>query len=505
MNRTTADRINVKDGIVAGVWCGKKYFEAQVVVGAGDLPMLETKMLPLKYQTFKDDYWKNKELGISSLLVYLGINKRLKGVIHHNIYFSKDWKNNFDEINKTKIPSDPSFYFSIRSVTDRSIVPDLKEEIFVLIPLGAGKYKQTELKGLAEEVLLKMESMIGKFRDDLAVKKIYGPDNFAEDYFAYQGTALGLAHNFRQSLWLRPANKSKKVKGLYYTGQYTNPGVGVPMALISAQVVADMVTDKQKYSNKNIFRKGSTTYYYSSLFFKGQVKRDVFALYAYVRMVDNCVDKLPQDIEGFEWLWSETVSQWNGNSGEMKVVSDFIELAKRKNYSWEWIEAFWDSMRNDLKKNKYKFHELEKYIFGSAEVVGLMMARILDLPDASLKYAQLQGKAMQYINFIRDVKEDEELGRNYLGYSKKVRKDKRLWIKFIRERVAEYEMIQKEAEKGYQFIPKKYLIPIKTAADMYNWTAREIYDNPWAVWDKTIKPNKRQVVSKLIKNTISIK
>jgi phytoene synthase len=398
----------------------------------------------------------------------------------------------------------------VRSATDRSIVPKNSEEIFVLVPLGAGTtYSQAELDVFTEKVLDRVEKVVGtKFRQHLVVKKVYTPQDFAQDYNAFQGTALGLAHTLSQSLFFRPKNKSDKVEGLYYAGQYTNPGVGVPMALVSAEIVAGMINNQKEVEAdlNQIFMRGSTTYYYSSLFFTGQVKKDVFTLYAYVRTVDDLVD-IPQPLtKELDAIWAETLKSWSGQKSSNSIVQNFIALAQRQGFEWAWIEAFWQAMRSDLSKKKYSsYAELDTYMYGSAAVVGLMMAKILGLSPKAMTAASQQGKAMQFINFLRDVQEDKELGRNYLNISPAEERDQALWQSRMRQHIKHYWQLQCEAEKGYRYIPKKYLIPIKTASDMYAWTAQKIFENPSLVWQKKIKPSKMRVISQILKNGILLR
>ncbi|MCX8009167.1 MAG: phytoene/squalene synthase family protein, partial [Patescibacteria group bacterium] len=207
------------------------------------------------------------------------------------------------------------------------------------------------------------------------------------------------------------------------------------------------------------------------------------------------------NIDQFESLWEQTVSCWHGRICDSQIVRDFITLAKRKKFEWSWIEAFWKSMRQDLKKYTYKtFTELESYMYGSAEVIGLMMARILDLPPKAEETAMLQGKAMQYVNFIRDVDEDEKLGRNYLGYSEAIRHDPQQWNDFLRKHIDAYKAIQRQAEKGFIYIPKSYRAPIRASARLYEQTADTIYQNPMIVWEKKIKPHKLRVILEVIKH-----
>lgn len=495
--------IEVESGKVRGVKTRDKKYAADIVIGASDLPHLQSNLLPEQYRDWNKSYWDNKTLGISALLLYLGINKKLKNAQHHTIYFSKDWKTNFDEIFVKKcLPTDPSMYMSIRSVTDTALVPKNSEEVFVLVPLGSKtRFSPDKLDQFSKKIETKVGHLLGfDEKSEVKVKETFTPDDFSRDYHAFGGTALGLAHTLDQSLWWRPANKSHKVKGLYYTGQYTQPGVGVPMALISAELVAGMIGSPSSDSADAIFRRGSTTYYYSSLFFDGQVKDDVFTLYAYVRTIDDLVDCPTPKTKEFNRLYEETVSSWKRSAVSNSIVSAFVALAKRKDFRWSWIDAFWTAMKSDLnKKVYYDFAELEEYMHGSAEVIGLMMAEILGLPRTAYTSAALQGKAMQYLNFIRDVKEDEEMGRNYLGYTQK-QKHGRQWEDFIKRHIIKYRQLQKESEQGYRYIPRKYLIPIKTAAQMYQWTADQIMRSPSRVWHQKIKPNKLRVISTILKN-----
>jgi len=499
-------QINTAQAKVTGVSTQDGFYPADIVVGAADLHWLETRLLPTPLQTYPETYWKQKQLGISALMIYIGLNARLPKVAHHNMYFTKDWQKNFEEIfDHESLPSDPSLYISIRSASDRSIVPKDGEEIVVLVPLASKiTYSTAELRAFKSKVIKKVEQVLQvSIQKHVVVEDAYTPNDFAADYHAHQGTALGLAHTFSQSLWFRPDNRSKKVKGLYYAGQYTNPGVGVPMALVSAQMTAKMIGVAPN-QNQSIFKKGSTTYYYSSLFFQGQVKQDVFSLYAYVRVVDDFVDSLTPQLTDLERVWKETLDAWNGRPAADPVVRQFIELAKRKHFQWEWIEAFWQAMRSDLTKKSYdSLSELEEYMYGSAEVVGYMMVKVLDLPKEAMTAARLQGKAMQLLNFIRDVDEDEKLGRKYLVYKDAWKNDKQKWSSVIHKYLDTYFKVQQQAEKGYKYIPKQYLIPIKTAADMYKKTAKIIQANPDIVWQRKVKPKKWEVIVELIKNTFT--
>ena len=172
-------------------------------------------------------------------------------------------------------------------------------------------------------------------------------------------------------------------------------------------------------------------------------------------------------------------------------------------------------MESDLSKVVCKNKvETDKYIYGSAEVIGLFMAKIIGLKKESYVYARLLGKAMQYINFIRDIKEDAELCRSYLPLDKAKKlglesldlksindiNNKKSFESYINDQLKKFYYYDVEARKGFKFIPKKYLIPIITAQDMYLWTAKKIQKYPLIVLSKKVKPGKFRILSKLIYN-----
>lgn len=272
----------------------------------------------------------------------------------------------------------------------------------------------------------------------------------------------------------------------------------------------------QDPSFTQIFKKGSTTYFYSSLFFPEAIRTDVFTLYAYVRTADNFVDAVPQQAEEFAVFEQDTHDALAGKRVKNDIVNAFVQLMKRKQFDPEWVLSFLNAMKQDLTKTTYHtFHALEEYMYGSANVIGLMMARICDLPEESFRYAQMQGKAMQLINFVRDVKEDSQLGRTYLPvedmkrfgieslHHPKTPAEIETFAAFMVYQIERYEQIQKEAEEGYPFIPRQLRIPIKTAAQIYLWTAQQIKNNPMIVFEKKVKPHPAYVVMEYGKNLIT--
>ena len=264
-----------------------------------------------------------------------------------------------------------------------------------------------------------------------------------------------------------------------------------------------------------IFKQGSTTYYVSSIFFPPDVRKKVTTLYAYVRIIDDFVDVMPQQKKSFYEYCRLTELAWNDKTTGIPTIDNFITLAKAEKFDKKWIDAFLHAMQLDLTQQKYAtFADLETYMYGSAEVIGLMMAKIMNLTQEAHVYAGLQGKAMQLINFIRDIKEDHELGREYIPQKDKdvfnvhsltpQKHSEDAFKKLIRFEIDRYYRIQDEAELGYKYIPRRYLIPIKTAAYMYKWTAQQIYKNPLLVLEKKLKPSRPRIISTIIKNALTL-
>lgn len=274
-----------------------------------------------------------------------------------------------------------------------------------------------------------------------------------------------------------------------------------------------MVTD----TFTTIFKNGSTTYFYSSIFFPKEIKTDVFILYSFVRTADNFVDAIPQQKKEFYKFREDYELALKGGNVDDEIIHAFISLMKRKQFDKKWVDAFLDAMEQDLSKKTYKtLKETEKYMYGSAEVIGLFMAKIMNLPTASFTSARYLGKAMQLINFIRDVEEDNQLGRTYLPVDemrslglKGVRNkdavaNPEAFSQFITQQITLYHQWQNEAEKGYHFIPHRFLIPIRTASDMYAYTASQIQKNPFIVYKRKVKPNKFRILATGIKNSFAM-
>ncbi len=217
-------------------------FEADVVIGGADYHFVETQLLEKNNRSYTEEYWNQRVMAPSCLLFYVGLNKKLTGVKHHTLFFDVDFDQHGKEIYQNpQWPSEPLFYVSATSVTDDSVAPANCENLFFLIPIAAdlkGDDESTREKYF-EKILLRYEKSIGQsVKDSIIYKKSYCVSDFKEDYNAFKGNAYGLANTLMQTSILKPSLKSKKVKNLFYTGQLTVPGPGVPPSLISGEVVS---------------------------------------------------------------------------------------------------------------------------------------------------------------------------------------------------------------------------------------------------------------------------
>ena len=219
-----------------------KNYNADVVVATADYHFIETKLLPLQFRSYDESYWDKRVLAPGCLLYYVGLSKKLKNITHHSLFFDVDFEKHADEIYGTKEwPSEPLFYVSATSVTDETAAPYGCENLFFLIPVAAGLNGDTEelREKYFKTIIQRFEQKIGEEVSNYIIyKRTFGPQNFVNDYNAFKGNAYGLANTLSQTAVLKPSCRSKKVKNLFYSGQLTVPGPGVPPALISGEVVA---------------------------------------------------------------------------------------------------------------------------------------------------------------------------------------------------------------------------------------------------------------------------
>lgn len=247
-NKSPVSAITTKNGKATGIKLKSgKLVPADIVVSNADLHFTETKLLPKKLQTYPQEYWDKRIPGPSALLMYLGVKGSLPQLQHHNLFFNKDWKKNFSEIfDDHTYPVPASLYVCKPSANDPSVAPKGSENVFVLVPWPAHNAQQPkDLEAYADMYLAQIENMAGipDLKQRITYTKLYGPQDFATKLNAWNGTALGPAHTLTQSALFRAGNKSKKVSNLYYVGGSTQPGVGVPMCLMSAELVYKYLTN----------------------------------------------------------------------------------------------------------------------------------------------------------------------------------------------------------------------------------------------------------------------
>ncbi|WP_194775206.1 phytoene desaturase family protein [Pararhodonellum marinum] len=240
--------INVKNGKATNVVLktGEKFF-ADIVVAGADYQHVDKTLLAPEYSNYSDTYWEKRVMAPSSLLFYLGIDKKLKNLKHHNLFFDEPLGPHADAIyTHPRWPEKPLFYVSAPSITDPTVAPEGKENLFILIPLAPNLEDGEELREKYYHMVMeRLEKLTDQeIRKHVIYKRSYAHSDFKADYNAFKGNAYGLANTLMQTAILKPSLKSKKVKNLYYTGQLTVPGPGVPPSLISGHVVAREV-DKE--------------------------------------------------------------------------------------------------------------------------------------------------------------------------------------------------------------------------------------------------------------------
>ena len=240
-------KINVQNKIAKGVVTEKEQYDADLVINNADYHHGETVLLDENQQTYNEKYWNKKTMAVSMHLAYLGINKKVKGLTHHNYFLETEWEEHFDQIfKKPQWPDNPNFYVCCPSKIDNNVAPKGMENLFFLVPVASNLEDSDEIREqYFDKVIDKFEKWTGgKIRDDIVVKSLFTHRDFKERYNAYKGTGLGMAHTFWQTAAFRPKHKSAKVSNLYYTGQYNHPGVGVPTTVISSQILVNELNKK---------------------------------------------------------------------------------------------------------------------------------------------------------------------------------------------------------------------------------------------------------------------
>jgi len=237
-------------GQISAVVSSSGVYSADAVISGADYHFTEQQLLPAAYRQYSEAYWKKRVMAPSCLMYYVGLNKKLKNPVHHSLFFDVSFATHGHEIYKEpKWPTEPQFYVSVSSATDASVAPEGCENIVFLIPVASGLTGDDEAlrEHYFQKIVTRMEKHIGEpILDSIVYKKMYSVADFKDDYNSFKGNAYGLANTLMQTAVFRPACRSKKIDNLFYTGQLTVPGPGVPPSLISGEVVASVCVEAFK-------------------------------------------------------------------------------------------------------------------------------------------------------------------------------------------------------------------------------------------------------------------
>ena len=251
-----AEQIFIQNGRAKNLVTNRSIHEADVIISGADYHFTEEKLLAEKYRSYSETYWKKRVMAPSCLLYFVGLNKKLKNVIHHSLFFDVPFEQHAKEIyDDPQWPSNPLFYVSINSVSDDKVAPAGCDNMVFLIPISSGLKNddETTREKYFQQIIKRMEKQTGQtILDAVIYKKTFSVSDFASEYNSFRGNAYGLANTLMQTAIFKPSCKSKKVKNLFYTGQLTVPGPGVPPCLISGEVVAkEVLKEYDRYSKRH--------------------------------------------------------------------------------------------------------------------------------------------------------------------------------------------------------------------------------------------------------------
>ncbi|PSP39902.1 phytoene desaturase [Halobacteriales archaeon QH_7_65_31] len=244
-NAEVTEIVSRRDGFDVE-FAGRERASAGRVVSNADYAHTEQELLPEHERGYDADYWESRTYAPSAFLMYMGVEGEIDPIEHHTLVLPNDWDPHFEQIfDEPAWPDDPAYYVCAPSQTDDSVAPEGHSNLFVLVPIAAGLEDTDEIRAQYRETVLDdLKANTGvDLRDRIVVEEQFSVDDFASRYNSMQGTALGMAHTLRQTALLRPSHRSKELDGLYFTGSYTTPGIGVPMCLISGEHTADAVID----------------------------------------------------------------------------------------------------------------------------------------------------------------------------------------------------------------------------------------------------------------------
>ena len=219
-------------------------YPADVVLANADYHHVEQTLLPSAARSYSARYWARRVVAPSACIVYLGLDRRVPALAHHNLLLQHGWDEHFRSIfDRPGWPARPALYVCRPSLTDPAVAPEGSENLFLMMPAAAGLRDDDDAREGCRRLMLRaLETTIGEgIEDSIRVCRLFTHRDFTATYNAFRGTALGLAHTLRQTAFLRPALQSRRVGNLFFAGQYTTPGIGVPMTLIAATIARDRI------------------------------------------------------------------------------------------------------------------------------------------------------------------------------------------------------------------------------------------------------------------------
>ena len=245
----TVQQLVVNSSAITGCIVNGNFHAFQYVVASADYQHVDQQLLPAKFRAYSEAYWNKRILAPSCLIFFVGLNKKIKNLLHHTLFFDEDFKKHAEEIYEDpQWPSAPQFYVSCTSISDTTVAPQGCENIFILVPVAPGLHDQEVIREKYFALILeRLEKITGEnIRQHIVFKRSYAHNDFISDYNAFKGNAYGLANTLSQTANLKPSIVNKKVKNLFYTGHLTIPGPGVPPTLISGEVVAKELIRRHK-------------------------------------------------------------------------------------------------------------------------------------------------------------------------------------------------------------------------------------------------------------------
>jgi phytoene desaturase len=243
VTNANVEKINVENKKASSIVVNGKTISSDIILSGADYHHTET-LLDKEFRAYSEEYWDSRVFAPSSLLFYVGFNKKMKNTSHHSLFFDVDFEQHAKDIyDEPQWPAEPLFYANFPSLTDETAAPQGMESGFFLVPLAPGIIDTEDLRNeYFDKIIDRFELLTQQeIKNSIIFKQSFCKNDFVSEYNSYKGNAYGMANTLLQTAFLRPKLKSKKVQNLYFTGQLTVPGPGVPPALISGKLVSELV------------------------------------------------------------------------------------------------------------------------------------------------------------------------------------------------------------------------------------------------------------------------